>query len=509
MCKRTVGLVFGLIVCVVPAMVQAASAVETNGVVAIEKVTTPVDAKSSAGAGAPEVKAVAVSAQTDTPVSAAAEKTAEALPVVTPETKPENAPEAGTETTPAVEKPSESPARAVPEASAKPSSSEPVAVAAVTEKREQSASADEPAAKKQKTDSESEEMVGIDTVNVDDPAGNWLYKRLYWERAEDKYQKIKELMAVIFDARSKFFEQRVQLDKDIFDPLYTLASFRRGELSAILKDLLEDIEKQSQHKNELDDNARVLFAKVEANKERLEEVKKEIEFVGKIDAAVDEAINTLIGLLNQGRNFEMQAWGDFKAISRELSDKKARDLFYRIDTYWRNIKDIQVYVTTKLTEHMNYLASSAQQHADTVKGLLKDLEAQGFVLKEQVDALEKSKTVGADGAEQDDEAAIKAKKKSSGFFATIGKGFSWITQPFVAIAKALWHTITIPFNYFFGDKKPVQPESIPAALEVGSEEKSAEESMQSKQVSLEPVSASPEAVLEEESAQKQALPEAP
>lgn len=508
MCKRTVGLVFGLAMCVVPAMVQAAPAVQTNGVVAIEKVTTPVDAKSSAGAGASEVKAVTVSAQTDTSVSAVTvEKTAEALPVVTPETKPENAPEAGTETTPVVEKSSESPVSAVSEESAKPSSSEPVAVAAVTEKREQSASADEPVAKKQKTDSESEEMVGIDTVNVDDPAGNWLYKRLYWERAEDKYQKIKELMAVIFDARSKFFEQRVQLDKDIFDPLYTLASFRRGELSGILKDLLEDIEKQKQHKNELDDNARVLFAKVEANKERLEEVKKEIEFVGKIDAAVDEAINTLIDLLNKGRNFEMQAWGDFKAISRELSDKKARDLFYRIDTYWRNVKDIQVYVTTKLAEHMNYLASSAQQHADIVKGLLKDLEAQGFMLKEQVDSLEKSKSVGAEGADQNDEVAIKAKKKASGFFATIGKGFSWITQPFVAIAKALWHTITIPFNYFFGDKKLAQPESVPMVPEV-LEKKTLQESTKSEQASSEPVPAGSEAVLKEDSAQKQVLPEA-
>ena len=506
MCKRKMVVVLGLGLILIPVlMAQETAMVPLEATVPTEIINQPAEKSAS------EVKAAEPSASADMP--AAPEKTAEVLPVVTPETKPENAPEKDAAalsvsvpdvkaddkaaTVLVVEKSSESSAE-TPAPSAKPSS------ATLTVVSEQSASADEPAAKKQKTDSESEEMVGIDTVNVDEPAGNWLYKRLYWERAEDKYQKIKELMAAIFDARSKFFEQRVQLDKDIFDPLYTLASFRRGELSGILKDLLEDIEKQKQHKNELDDNARVLFAKVEANKERLEEVKKEIEFVGKIDAAVDEAINTLIGLLNQGRNFEMQAWGDFKAISRELSDKKARDLFYRIDTYWRNIKDIQAYVTTKLTEHMNYLASSAQQHADTVKGLLKDLEAQGFVLKEQVDALEKSKAIGADGAEQDNEAAIKAKKKSGGFFATIGKGFSWIAQPFVAIAKALWHTITIPFNYFFGDKKPVQPESIPAAPEVGLEGAAAQELMKS-----EPVSAVPEAVLEEESAQKQALPEAP
>jgi hypothetical protein len=178
----------------------------------------------------------------------------------------------------------------------------------------------------------------------------------------------------------------------------------------------------------------------------------------------------------------MQAWGDFKAISRELSDKKARDLFYRIDTYWRNIKDIEVYITTKLSEHMNYLASSAQQHSDIVKGLLKDLQEQGFVLKEQVDALEKAKAAGASGDNEDRQAAMKAQVKKGGFFAGIGSVFSWMSQSFVAIAKALWHTITTPFSYFFGDKKPAQPESVPAA---------------------------PEVALEGEAAQKQALPKVP
>lgn len=452
MCKRTIVLVGGFWLWVIPVL-QAQEA--SSGQPALADPT----ATAAEQVAAPTAEVV---------------QSAEALPVVTPETKPENAPEQKVDASsateaPAAESKSESPATVAPTSEAKTPSSEVVV--------------DQSVAKKQKTDSEEnkvEEMVGIDTVNVDEPAGNWLYKRLYWERAEDKYQKIKELMAVIFDARTKFFDQRVKLDKDIFDPLYTLASFRRGELSGVLKELLDEIEKQKQQKNEPDDSARVLFAKVEANKDRLEEVKKEIEFIGKIDNAVDEAINTLIGLLNQGRNFEMQAWSDFKAISRELSDKKARDLFYRIDTYWRNIKDIEVYVTTKLAEHMNYLASNAQQHADIVKGLLSELEAEGFVLKEQVDALERSKA-GAQSADQD-ETVVKAKAKSGGFLARIGTFFSWMMKPFVAIAKALWHTITIPFSYFFGSKKPVQPESVPAA---------------------------PEVVLEGASAQKQALPKVP
>lgn len=478
MCKRTVVIGFSLGVLIVPGvMAQEVPGVKTNGT-SVETKIAPVEVKTSTGVPAPVVKAVTAPIQATAPVVASG-TVAEVLPVVTAATKPENTPEEGAapqsaqevkaEDVPASESTTESPA-------IEPSSGPAASAQAGTNTAAQASEATS-------TDtSKGEELVGIDTVNVDEPAGNWLYKRLYWERAEDKYQKIKDLMTVIYDARTKFFDQRVKMDDEIFDPLYKAASFSRGELSSVLSQMLADIEKQRERKNELDDNERVLFAKVEANKERLEEVRKEIEFVGKIDNAVDEAITTLIGLLNQARNFEMQAWGDFKAISRELSDKKARDLFYRIDTYWRNIKDIEVYITTKLTEHMNYLASSAQQHADIVKGLLKELQEQGFVLKEQVDALEKAKALSAAGADQDEQTAIKAKKKTGGFFASIGSMVSWIIKPFVAIVKALWHTITIPFSYFFGSKKPVQLASVPAA---------------------------PEVALEGEPVQKQALPKAP
>lgn len=312
----------------------------------------------------------------------------------------------------------------------------------------------------------TDELVGIDTVNVDEASGNWLYKRLFWERAEDKYQKLKELVDAIMEARTKFFKGRVKLDKEIFDPIYTRTSYRGGELSSILKDLLEELQRMRERKHGLDETERDLFAKIETNKERLEEFQAEIQFILKIDAAVDEAIDTLVNLINQARNFENQGWADFKAISRELSDKKARDLFYRIDTYWRNVKDIQVYVTTKLAEHMAYLEKTAKQHADKVNLLLDELEKQGFILKEQVEAFDKKNAASPEEAEA---AAAKAKAASGGFFNTVGRFFSWITQPFVAIAKALWHTITYPFRYFFGEKKATAPLAVPTPPEVAKE----------------------------------------
>ena len=37
------------------------------------------------------------------------------------------------------------------------------------------------------------EIKGIDTVDINEPKGNWLYKRIWWEKAERTYEKIKQL----------------------------------------------------------------------------------------------------------------------------------------------------------------------------------------------------------------------------------------------------------------------------------------------------------------------------
>lgn len=368
---------------------------------------------------------------------------------------------------PKAEEPKAEEPKAEPEQAPASAEAAPAPVEQKTESEQNAESKSEaPVAQADKPEKKVDELVGIDTVNVDEPSGNWLYKRLFWERAEDKYQKLKELVDAIMEARTKFFKGRVKLDKEIFDPIYTRTNYRGGELSSILKDMLEELQKMRERKHGLDEAERDLFAKIEMNKERLEEFQAEIQFLLKIDAAVDEAIDTLVSLINQARNFENQGWADFKAISRELSDKKARDLFYRIDTYWRNVKDIQVYVTTKLDEHMTYLEKTAKQHAEKVNLLLNDLEKQGFILKEQVEALDKKKEVSP---EEEEAAALKAKAASGGFFNTVGRIFSWMAQPFVAIAKALWHTVTYPYRYFFGEKKATALEAVPTPPEVAKE----------------------------------------
>ena len=49
------------------------------------------------------------------------------------------------------------------------------------------------------------EIKGIDTVDIAQPKGNWLYKRIWWEKAERLYEKIKQLANEISESRIVFF----------------------------------------------------------------------------------------------------------------------------------------------------------------------------------------------------------------------------------------------------------------------------------------------------------------
>src|SRR5438105_2755246 len=43
---------------------------------------------------------------------------------------------------------------------------------------------------------------GIDTVSLEDPQGNWLFKKIWWERAETLYGKIREAVTSIWESRT-------------------------------------------------------------------------------------------------------------------------------------------------------------------------------------------------------------------------------------------------------------------------------------------------------------------
>ncbi len=242
-----------------------------------------------------------------------------------------------------------------------------------------------------------EKTFGINTVNMDDPQGNWLFKRIWYEKAQSKYEKIKAAVDAILEARAPFFAKRSEIDRTVLDPFYITVGFGQGEMQAIVEGLIANLEKEREQEGELDEQERELLQKLQEEKTTLEQLKKDIEVVGTIDESIDTSLKTLMNEVNKARSYERQAWNNLKMIGEELSDQKAREKFYVIDTLWRNVQNITTYIQGPFSQYFEQLGSSAQSNVERIKATLEALKTKGIDFKteaarlEEKDAAEKEK----------------------------------------------------------------------------------------------------------------------
>lgn len=268
------------------------------------------------------------------------------------------------------------------------------------------------------------EIKGIDTVDINEAKGNWLYKRIWWERAERTYEKIKQLTDKILESRMNFFVKRNELDRMIVD-FYSELGFRQGELNELIGFMSRQLE-QERSEGTLDEKERELLALLNREKKNIEQVQQGNQNISKIDQALNDAIMKLVEQLNQAKYYEQQAWEHFKAINRELSDKKARELFYSMDTYWRNLNSINSYLSDAFAKYFDQLVQKVQQETDKIKVSVDALSEKGVNLQAQ--ALSMKQECKAPVKEESD----SQETESTGLLATLWR---WIKAPFVAVGS--------------------------------------------------------------------------
>lgn len=320
-----------------------------------------------------------------------------------------------------------------------------------------------PADKKVGEHEEEEVVGGIDTVDLTEPEGNWLFKRLWWEKAEGRYNKIRELVEQISHLYEGFLAKRTALDRDLFDKFYKATGFARGELSELLNYLMERTEEMRKAKGELKENEREFLKLLETEQDELKKLQLDIEAINKIDAKIDDAIKDLTDHLNKCRTWEGQAWANFKQIAKELSDKQARVLFYGIMTYENNIVDMSNYIEKDFTAYFDKQAQIARDQAARVEQSLKALEERGVDFKKQAESLglkEKTRVV-----EQPVEGAPKT---FMGYVLAVPRAIWRLTvtvyEQFRDSIYALWSMV----KGLFVEKPATAEPSMPAAP-VGSE----------------------------------------
>lgn len=237
---------------------------------------------------------------------------------------------------------------------------------------------------------ETQEPEGLDTLHNTDAQGNWLFKRMWWQRAETQYEKIKSVVDSIMESRMAFFAKRTEWDKTIFDPFYQDSGLGRGVLEELIGSLISQLNQERERDGQLEQKERELLSALESQKALLEQLQKDVQKINEIDTAVDEAIAVLIQQLNIARNFERKSWENFKAIAQELNDKKARDLFYGMVTYWQNINEIAHYIQMPFLQHFEKLGAMAKDQTEKVSEALKALKEKGIDFKKQWQDLEES-----------------------------------------------------------------------------------------------------------------------
>lgn len=288
----------------------------------------------------------------------------------------------------------------------------------------------------------AEEPIGIDTIHLQEPQGNWLFKRIWWERAQERYEKIRVLVDQIWELRVGFFLNRSEIDRTKLDPFYIFIGFEQGVVQQELNELIEKLTQEEQAAGSLDTEEKSLLLEIQDQKKTLENLRADIELITQFDHSIDDALERLMEQINRVRVYERDAWNSFKEIAQVLSDTKARELYYKMDTSWRNIKDIYKYLQNDFLAHFQDIINKLNAEIGRVRNVVEVLKEKGFDLKKQSELLKESLNQPVQVAVEEDEDDQEESAPKKGFFASIG-------STILDGVSLFWSTITAPFSYLY------------------------------------------------------------
>ncbi|GEM_PF-1925844 len=296
------------------------------------------------------------------------------------------------------------------------------------------------------------EFKGIDTLEVDDPGGNWLVKRMWWERAETRMEKIEAEVDKIMESRMVFFKKRDTADSKTFDPFYVEIGLDQGQLEEVSSYLINELKEKREKQESLSRKEREFLKKLEDKKEDLVKIEKQVVAVRELDNSIDDALTQLVEQINLARKYKKTAQALFKKIGKILDHDKARELYYKMDASWQSIKDIGKYINGTFSKHFNKIIQNAQQQTARIKASMDVLEKEGLGFKEQFKKLQGGDTEKQKEEKQKKRLALqkeleKDTQKSPGWF---GRVISSVKSTF----NSIWNWISSWW------KKPKKEEAL-------------------------------------------------
>lgn len=226
-----------------------------------------------------------------------------------------------------------------------------------------------------------EELIGFDTIDEKEPSGNWLVKRIYWEKAQNKYEQIKGVFDQVLDSRIPFMKRRTVIDREILEPLYISAGLDQEEIASILEEFNTLVGIDQEKHAHLDERAKKMQIAAIEEKKILEQLQKDVVDLDKYSQALDKFLDKLIEQVGLGRAAEKEAWKTYKDIGNELNDKKARELYESMITPFTRLTNIQQYINGVFKQEFDKVESVIQEYATRIKNAIQSLKEKGVDLK--------------------------------------------------------------------------------------------------------------------------------
>ena len=246
-------------------------------------------------------------------------------------------------------------------------------------------------------------------------SGNWLLKRVWWEKTEGVYEQIKQVFNEIMSARMDYTSQRNRLDREL-DVSYGQIGLEEGELQDIIDYCLDFVKKEKPAQGFLSKQQEDLYNALQHKQHDLEQIKLDLKALQAIDQKIDEALDTLFKQIDVANQYEQKAWDNFKDIARELNDKIARKSYYETEGLLKDVQSVHSYITSQFSSYFNQTLQTARTHSQSISSQVQALKQAGVDLKKEAGVLEQAQEaerLKKELSEHDKEFEAAEKKKEA------------------------------------------------------------------------------------------------
>ena len=226
---------------------------------------------------------------------------------------------------------------------------------------------------------ENVHQINLNTADIQDStSGNWLEKRIWFERAEKSFDEIRAVVSSISDIRIQFSNEVNAVGQKI-DTFFETVDFTKNQLEDTFRGILSSLETEQKLTGDLSEAERTLQETIKKELGTIEQIGKDIKVIGDVDNKIDQTLMQAFKTIDECREYETKSWDTFKAIGKELDDKNARNLYYQMNNFKQNIEQKSTYLKTTLLPYLhNVLVAKIDTNIAKINKTIDELKTKGI-----------------------------------------------------------------------------------------------------------------------------------